>query len=105
MYLQNLLHTLNGRPTVIMYKTKSTNGKNNLCGERIKAYRLKFGHDFSQKKLADKMQIHGVDIDKNAIQRIESGQRYVNDFELMAFCNIFNVTIEQLCMDDFSKKL
>lgn len=80
-----------------MYKTKSINGKNNLCGNHIKTYRLKLGKNFSQKKLADKMQIHGIDIDKNAIQRIESGQRYVNDFELMAFCKIFNVSLEQLC--------
>lgn len=80
-----------------MFKTKSNNGKNNLCGARIKAYRLKLGQNFSQKKLADRMQIYGVDIDKNAIQRIESGQRYVNDFELFTFCKIFNVTIEQLC--------
>lgn len=84
-----------------MFKTKSDSGKNNLCGERIKAYRLRLGHNFSQKKLADQMQIHGVDIDKNAIQRIESGQRYVNDFELFTFCKIFDVTIEQLC--DFDK--
>ncbi|MFQ9514977.1 MAG: helix-turn-helix domain-containing protein [Eubacterium sp.] len=80
-----------------MYKTKSNSGKNNLCGDRIKAYRLKLGHNFSQKKLADKMQIYGVDIDKNAIQRIEAGQRYVNDFELVTFCKIFNVTLEELC--------
>lgn len=80
-----------------MYKTKSISGKNNLCGNRIKTYRLKLGNNFSQKKLADKMQIHGIDIDKNAIQRIESGQRYVNDFELVAFCEIFNVTLNQLC--------
>lgn len=82
-----------------MYKTKNTKGKNNLCGERIRHYRLELGYNFSQKKLADRMQIQGVDIDKNAIQRIESGQRYVNDFELMAFCRIFNVTIEDLCRD------
>jgi transcriptional regulator with XRE-family HTH domain len=80
-----------------MYKTKSRSGRNNLCGERIRAYRRKLGRNFSQKKLADKMQIYGIDIDKNAIQRIESGQRYVNDFELVTFCKIFNVNIEELC--------
>lgn len=61
---------------------------------------MNMGRSFSQKKLADKMQIHGIDIDKNAIQRIESGQRYVNDFELVTFCKIFDVTIDELC--DFS---
>lgn len=85
-----------------MYKTKSISGKNNLCGKQIKAYRRNLGEHFSQKRLADQMQIHGVDIDKNAIQRIESGQRYVNDFELFTFCKIFDVTIEQLCGFDGS---
>lgn len=83
-----------------MYKTKSKSGKNNLCGAQIKICRMNMGRSFSQKKLADKMQIHGIDIDKNAIQRIESGQRYVNDFELVTFCKIFDVTIDELC--DFS---
>lgn len=83
-----------------MYKTKSIHGKNNLCGSRIKAYRLKLGNNFSQRKLAEQMQIRGIDIDKNAIQRIESGKRYVNDFELIAFCRFFDVTLEQLCEQD-----
>lgn len=84
-----------------MYKTKSKNGKNNLCGAQIRAHRINMGSNFSQKKLADKMQILGIDIDKNAIQRIESGERYVNDFELVTFCKIFGVSINDLC--DFSQ--
>lgn len=80
-----------------MFKTKTINGTNNLCGVRVKMYRQRMGSNFSQKKLADQMQIHGIDIDKNAIQRIESGQRYVNDFELMILCMIFNVEISDLC--------
>ena len=31
----------------------------------------------SQRELADWLQLIGLDIDKNAIQRIESGQRFV----------------------------
>ncbi len=80
-----------------MYKTKSSKGTNNLCGERIKAYRLMMDGNCSQRQLADLMQMEGIDIDKNAIQRIESGQRYVNDFELFALCRIFDVKIENLC--------
>ena len=48
----------------------------------------------SQRALADKLQLAGIDLDKNAIQRIESGQRFVTDIELRAFAKIFQVTTD-----------
>ena len=42
------------------------------------------------------MQLIGIDIDKNAIQRIESGKRFVTDIELKGFAEIFGVSIDQL---------
>ena len=42
------------------------------------------------------MQLIGIDVDKNAIQRIESGKRFVTDIELKAFAEIFNVNISEL---------
>ena len=50
----------------------------------------------SQRELADKMQLADVDIDKNAIQRIEAGKRFVTDIELAAFSKVLNKTIEEL---------
>ena len=50
----------------------------------------------SQRILAEKMQICGIDLDKNAIQRIESGERFVTDIELKAFASIFGVSIDAL---------
>ena len=46
--------------------------------------------------LAEKLQIMGIDVDKNAIQRIESGQRFVTDLELLALSKVFHVTLEEL---------
>jgi len=37
-----------------------------------------------------------VDIDKNAIQRIESGQRFVTDIELKAFSKVLKVEYNHL---------
>ena len=79
----------------IMFKNKN-NGRNNLCGERIKELRTASLPKLSQRGLADKMQLIGIDVDKNAIQRIESGKRFVTDIELKAFSEIFNVGIEEL---------
>lgn len=50
----------------------------------------------SQRALADKMQLVGIDVDKNAIQRIESGKRFVTDIELRAIAEIFSVSVDDL---------
>ena len=42
------------------------------------------------------MQLIGIDIDKNAIQRIECGKRFVTDIELKAFAEIFGVNLDEL---------
>ena len=50
----------------------------------------------SQRELADRMQLFGIDIDKNAVQRIECGKRFVTDIEIIAFAKVFNVGYEEL---------
>jgi transcriptional regulator with XRE-family HTH domain len=42
------------------------------------------------------MQLIGIDVDKNAIQRIECGKRFVTDIELKAFAEIFGVSLDAL---------
>ena len=78
-----------------MFKNKN-GGRNNLCGEKIRALRLAYPSKLSQRALADKMQLIGIDVDKNAIQRIESGKRFVTDIELKAFSEVFSVDISDL---------
>ena len=78
-----------------MFKNKNE-GKNNLCGDKIHALRLAYPSKFSQRALADKMQLIGIDVDKNAIQRIESGKRFVTDIELKALAEIFDVSVADL---------
>lgn len=78
-----------------MFKNKN-DGKNNLCGERIRELRLSHPSKLSQRALADKMQLIGIDLDKNAIQRIETGKRFVTDIELKAFAEIFGKSPNEL---------
>lgn len=77
-----------------MFINKTAEGLNNICGKNISKFRgiLKI----SQRELADRMQLTGIDIDKNAIQRIECGKRFVTDIEIIAFAKVFNVTFEEL---------
>lgn len=78
-----------------MFKNKN-GGKNNLAGEKIRALRLASQTKLSQRALADRMQLIGIDVDKNAIQRIECGKRFITDIELKAFADIFGVSLDDL---------
>lgn len=77
-----------------MFINKSKDGLNNICGKKIAEFRK--GLNISQRILADKLQLSGLDVDKNAIQRIECGKRFVTDIELVAISKIFNITVDEL---------
>ena len=79
-----------------MYKNRSPHGGNNVCGERVRALRLAMPGRVSQRALAERLQIEGLDLDKNAVQRIESGERFVTDIELKALSRVFGVTADEL---------
>lgn len=79
-----------------MFKNKTQNGKNNICGERIAQIRKNAVQKTSQRMLAEKLQLLGLDVDKNAIQKIECGQRFVTDIELKAIAKALNVTYSDL---------
>ena len=85
-----------------MYKNKSSNGSNNICGKKIKELRLQLPEKTSQRKYADMLQIHGLDLDKNAIQRIESGARFVTDIELKIIAQVLHVSCDTLLDVDIS---
>lgn len=83
-----------------MYKNKSKTGHNNICGEKIKKLRQNLPQKTSQRQLAEMLQILGLDVDKNAIQRIESGQRFVTDIELKSISKVLNVSYDELLDDE-----
>lgn len=78
-----------------MFKNKN-HTSNNLCGLNVKKYRQTITPRLSQRGLADKLQLEGIDLDKNAIQRIESGQRFVTDIELLALSKVLKVSLNDL---------
>ncbi len=77
-----------------MFINKSSDGKNNICGINIARFRKALG--ISQRELADRLQLIGLDVDKNAIQRIEAGKRFVTDIELIAISKVLNKTFDEL---------
>ena len=83
-----------------MFINKTKDGKNNLCGPRITALR-------KQQRLSQRqLQLLGLDLDKNAIQRIESGQRFVTDIELCVFCRFFHIRADVLLgLEEWEEKI
>ena len=79
-----------------MFKNKTNDGKNNICGKKICELRKSQNPKMSQRMLAERAQVEGLDLDKNAIQRIESGQRFVTDIELKVFSKILEVGYDEL---------
>lgn len=79
-----------------MFTNKADNGRNNNCGEKIKNLRLKMKPKTSQRALADMLIEMGLQVNKNTIQKIETGERFVTDVELKYFKALFGVTYEDL---------
>lgn len=77
-----------------MFKNKTASGRLNISGSNIA--RLRKERQLSQRELADQLQLMGIDMNKNAIQRIESGQRFVTDIELQVFGKFFNIHCDAL---------
>ena len=77
-----------------MFKNKGSSL--HICGNKIRELRQALTPTVSQRMLADKLQLIGIDLDKNAIQKIESGNRFVTDIEIVAFAKIFNITTDEL---------
>lgn len=81
-----------------MFTNKSTEGLNNISCKSIAKYRTQM--NISQRELSDKLQLVGINIDKNAIQRIECGKRFITDIEIIGFLKIFGITFEELIKDN-----
>ena len=77
-----------------MRKCSKPDGNKNWVGKRIAELRKDRG--MSQNDLAIQLQNYGVDIDKNAVQLLEHGHRYVRDMELYVIAKVFGVSMEDL---------
>ena len=77
-----------------MKNTIKYNGKLNAIGSKIKEYKIK--DKITQKELAEKMQLYGIDLNKNSLQKVERGDRIIKEYELAVFCEVLNVSADEL---------
>ena len=67
------------------------NGKKNISGDRIRQARVV--QRMRQEDLAAKLQIAGVNMERDSITRSEIGTRFVSDFELKVFAKVLGVSV------------
>ena len=77
-----------------MFKIKAADGTNNLVGRKIA--KLRKEKNLSQRKLATKMQLMGFDVDNYFIRRVENGERFVTDIDLVIFSRSLEVPISEI---------
>lgn len=77
-----------------MFTNRTSDGRNNIAG--LKVAELRKNLRISQRELSDRLNVIGLNIDKNAVQRMESGQRFITDIEIISLAKIFGITVEEL---------
>lgn len=66
-------------------------GKRNICGDRIREARQK--RRLSQSDLCKLLQLRGVMVERDTISRMESGSRFVADFEAVEIADVLEVPV------------
>lgn len=85
-----------------MSNTMLEDGRKNIVGGKIRSLRQELG--LSQEKLAARLQVNGMDLERGVIKRIENGTRTVSDYEIKAFADFFNVSYQEL-LDDSAQPM
>ena len=70
------------------------NGKKNIIGEKLRSIRR--GKNLSQNDVAALLQLRGYEFDRLTILRIESGKRFVPDYEVKMLCEVLGVSYGEL---------
>src|SRR5262245_30866377 len=76
-------------------KTRKSKARN-CVGPRVREARLKGDPPISQDDLAGRLAAKGVSLDRSAISRIESQERYVMDYEAAALADCLKVSVSWL---------
>ncbi len=76
-------------------KTRQSEIKN-VVGARVRLARLKFNPPVSQDDLSSRLERQGIQMTQTAISKLESGNRAVLDYEVIALAKVLRVSVEWL---------
>ena len=71
-------------------------GSKNIIGKRVKEARQKSNPPLTQQDLSARLCVLGFSIDRVSISKIEAGDRFVADYEVVAIAKALNVSLEWL---------
>ena len=74
-------------------KINKFNDTKNISGKVLRELRME--KKMSQKQLAEKLQLEGIDLTSKEISKIENNSRLVQDFELFGFAKILGVSADE----------
>lgn len=80
----------------VMFINKAADGTNNICGKKIRKLRKAMPGKVSQRMFAEMLHLHGMDVNKNVVSRIENGERFVTDMELRIIREVLQVSFDEL---------
>ncbi len=60
--------------------------QNNIAGARVRQARIACG--FSQGDLAVQLQVLGINLTQQSISRMEKGERFITDYELLTLSQV-----------------
>ena len=75
-------------------KTTLKSKARNIIGAKVKLARVK--NKITQEQLAARLELNDVQLDRIAISRIESGNRFVADYEVVEIAKALNVSVDFL---------
>ena len=75
-------------------KVKTLNGNKNIIGQNIKKFRRE--KKMTQPEICRQLDLLGVTMYNCDIYEIEYGKKTVKDFEVLAFCKVLGITLEEL---------
>ena len=70
----------------------------NIIGPKVRCLRLK--HNWTQKHLAELLQLAGYDFTDLTVLRIENGTRFVPDYEVKALAQVLNTNYDFFFADE-----
>lgn len=73
----------------------------NIIGQKVRE--LRKAHGWTQKALATRLQLCGLDMTELTVLRIENGTRFVPDYEVKALASVFQVEYSVL-LDETAEK-
>ena len=82
----------------VCVKIYQYNGLTNICGKNIR--RIRIEQKLTQSQLAAQLQTrHNIQLEQRSISRIEIGERFIADYEVLAISQALGVNIASLYSD------